>query len=148
MEINKMTMCNTVKGVILPGNGTVEFTELEIPSPSYGEVIVQTKSSTICGSDIRCIYKEHLGKGPEGYQSGLVCGHEACGVITECGPGMRRFKVGDRVIIYHISGCGMCHDCRKGYMNCCTNEKFRRAYGWQRNGGMAPFVLAEEKVIL
>ena len=33
------------------------------------------KASTICGSDIRCIYHEHLGKGPEGYQD-VVAGHE------------------------------------------------------------------------
>ena len=35
------------------------------------------KASTICGSDIRCIYHEHLGKGPEGYQ-GVIAGHEPC----------------------------------------------------------------------
>lgn len=27
----------------------------------------------------------------------------------------------------------------------CTSETYRRAYGWQRDGGMAPFILAEEK---
>jgi D-arabinose 1-dehydrogenase-like Zn-dependent alcohol dehydrogenase len=27
----------------------------------------------------------------------------------------------------------------------CTSEKYRRAYGWQRDGGMAPYLLAEEK---
>ena len=36
------------------------------------------KASTICGSDIRCIYHEHLGKGPEGYQ-GVIAGHEPSG---------------------------------------------------------------------
>ena len=57
---------------------------------------------------------------------------------------MRRFKEGDRVIVYHISGCGVCNDCRRGYMISCTSE-FRRAYGWQRDGGMAEYLLAEEK---
>ncbi len=102
------------------------------------------KSSTICGSDIRCIYREHLGKGPEGYQN-KICGHEPCGQIVECGEGLRRFKKGDRVIIYHISGCGVCNDCRRGYMISCTSETYRRAYGWQRDGGMAEYMLAEEK---
>ena len=60
------------------------------------------KSSTICGSDIRCIYHEHLGKGPEGYQPGMIAGHEPCGQIVEAGAGCRRFKKGDRVIVYHI----------------------------------------------
>ena len=98
------------------------------------------KASTICGSDIRCIYHEHLGKGPEGYQ-GVIAGHEPCGQIVKTGPGCRRFGAGDRVIVYHISGCGVCNDCRRGYMISCTSEKYRRAYGWQRDGGMADFLL-------
>jgi threonine dehydrogenase-like Zn-dependent dehydrogenase len=135
----------TMTGAILPGNSTVELREFEVPTPGHGEVLVRTKSSTICGSDIRCIYHEHLGEGPEGYQPGMVAGHEPCGQIVQTGPGCRRFNDGDRVILYHISGCGVCNDCRRGYMISCTSEKWRRAYGWQRNGGMAEYILAEEK---
>jgi threonine dehydrogenase-like Zn-dependent dehydrogenase len=127
----------------LPGNSTVDFKEIDIPQPGHGQVLVRTKASTICGSDIRAIYREHLGKGPEGYQN-KVAGHEPAGQIVKCGPGMRRFKEGDRVIIYHISGCGMCMDCRQGYMISCTSP-LRAAYGWQRDGGMASYILADEK---
>lgn len=127
----------------LPGNSTVEMREIDIPEPGYGQVLVRTKSSTICGSDIRAIYREHLGKGPEAYQN-KVAGHEPCGQIEKCGPGMKRFKEGNRVILYHISGCGVCNDCRRGYMISCTSP-LRAAYGWQRDGGMAPFILADEK---
>ena len=67
-----------------------------VPRPGHGEVLIAVKASTICGSDIRCIYHEHLGKGPEGYQ-GVIAGHEPCGQIVESGPGCRRFKAGDRV---------------------------------------------------
>jgi threonine dehydrogenase-like Zn-dependent dehydrogenase len=134
----------TMTGAFLPGNSTVEFREVPVPTPGHGEVLVQTKSSTICGSDIRAIYHEHLGKGPEGYQ-GVVAGHEPCGQVVAAGPGLRRFKEGDRVVIYHISGCGVCNDCRRGYMISCSSEQYRRAYGWQRDGGMAPYILAEEK---
>jgi threonine dehydrogenase-like Zn-dependent dehydrogenase len=138
-------MQGTMKGAILPGNSTTVLKDFPIPQPGHGEVLIKMKSSTICGSDIRCIYHEHLGKGPEGYQPGMIAGHEPCGQIVECGPGCRRFKVKDRVIIYHISGCGVCNDCRRGYMISCTSEKYRRAYGWQRDGGMAEYLLAEEK---
>ena len=131
-------------GAILPGNSTVELREFDVPAPGHGEVLIRMKSSTICGSDIRCIYHEHLGKGPEGYQPGMIAGHEPCGQIVETGPGCRRFKKDDRVIVYHISGCGLCNDCRRGYMISCTSE-YRRAYGWQRDGGMAEYLLAEEK---
>ena len=139
-----MNITGKMNGAVLPGDSTVEFREYAIPTPGHGEVLIKMKSSTICGSDIRAIYHEHLGKGPEGYQ-GVIAGHEPCGQIVSCGPGMRRFKEGDRVIVYHISGCGVCNDCRRGYMISCTSEEFRKAYGWQRDGGMAEYLLAEEK---
>ncbi|MBN2651116.1 MAG: zinc-binding dehydrogenase [Spirochaetales bacterium] len=137
-------MAKKMSGAILPGNSTVEFKEFDIPTPGHGEVLIRTKASTICGSDIRAIYHEHLGKGAEGYQ-GVIAGHEPCGQIVKTGPGCKFFKEGDRAIIYHISGCGICNDCRRGYMISCTNENYRKAYGWQRDGGMAPYILAEEK---
>ncbi len=132
-----------MQAAYLPGNSTVVLKEVEVPVPGHGEVLIKMKSSTICGSDIRAIYREHLGKGPEGYQN-KICGHEPSGQIVKCGPGLRRFKEGDRVVVYHISGCGLCNDCRRGYMISCTSP-YRRAYGWQRDGGMAEYLLAEEK---
>jgi threonine dehydrogenase-like Zn-dependent dehydrogenase len=141
------TLPGTMKGALLPGNSTVELKDFDVPVPAHGEVLIRVKSSTICGSDIRAIYREHLGKGPEGYQ-GVIAGHEPSGQIVRTGPGCRRFKDGDRVIVYHISGCGVCNDCRRGYMISCTSEKYRKAYGWQRDGGMADYLLAEEKDLL
>ena len=140
-------MNETMRAAYLPGNSTVEMRTVPVPTPSYGEVLVEVKASTICGSDIRCIYHEHLGKGPEGYQ-GVIAGHEPAGLIVDAGPGCRRFKAGDRVIVYHISGCGVCNDCRRGYMISCTSPAYRRAYGWQRDGGMAEYMIAEEKDLI
>ncbi len=136
-------MSEKMPAAYLPGNSTVILKEVEIPEPGHGQVLIRTKSSTICGSDIRAIYREHVGKGAEGYMD-KIAGHEPAGQVVKCGPGMRRFKEGDRVIVYHISGCGMCMDCRRGYMISCTSP-LRAAYGWQRDGGMAPYILAEEK---
>ncbi len=140
-------MEQSMRAAFLPGNDQVELRTLPTPHPAHGEVLIKVKASTICGSDIRCIYHEHLGKGPEGYQ-GVIAGHEPSGKIVEVGPGCRRFIEGDRVIVYHISGCGVCNDCRRGYMISCTNEKYRRAYGWQRDGGMADYMIAEEKDLI
>src|SRR5580698_2888060 len=140
-------MSTEMRAAYLPGNSTVEMRDVAVPVPGHGEVLLQVKASTICGSDIRCIYHEHLGKGPEGYQ-GVIAGHEPAGLIVDTGPGCRRFKAGDRVIVYHISGCGVCNDCRRGFMISCTSVEYRRAYGWQRDGGMAEFMIAEEKDLL
>jgi threonine dehydrogenase-like Zn-dependent dehydrogenase len=135
----------TMQGVTLPGNSTVRFEEFDIPEPGQGQVLIKIKASSICGSDIRAIYRAHLGKGAEGYRPGTIAGHEPCGQIVKVGPGCKQLRIGDRVVIYHISGCGVCEDCRHGYMISCQSEH-RAAYGWQRNGGHAPYLLAEEAV--
>lgn len=131
-----------MQAVFLPGGRQVVIEEVPRPVPGHGQVLVRMRASTICGSDLRAIYREHLGTGPEAYKN-VVAGHEPCGDIVEVGPGCRRFAVGDRVVIYHISGCGLCADCRAGYMISCTSP-LRAAYGWQRDGGHAEYLLAEE----
>src|SRR3954449_11636391 len=140
-------MADTMLAAFLPGDSSTQLRRVPVPAPGHGEVLLRMKASTICGSDIRCIYREHLGKGPEGYQ-GVIAGHEPAGQIVEIGPGCRRFREGERVLVYHISGCGVCNDCRRGYMISCTSAKYRRAYGWQRDGGMADYLLAEEKDLI
>jgi threonine dehydrogenase-like Zn-dependent dehydrogenase len=64
-----------VKGVLLPGDRRVELREFPVPEPGHGQVLVKMKASSICGSDIRAIYREHLGHGPEAYQN-VIAGHE------------------------------------------------------------------------
>ena len=143
MARTKDATAATMKGVILPGNSTVEIREFPVPEPGPGQVLIRTKASSICGSDIRAIYRQHTGKGPEGYQPGMIAGHEPCGQIVRVGPNCKRYRAGDRVVLYHISGFGCCEDCKHGYMISCTSP-LRAAYGWQRNGGHAPYILAEE----
>jgi threonine dehydrogenase-like Zn-dependent dehydrogenase len=137
---------SVMQGVVLPGNREVRHVEVPVPEPGHGQVLVQTKASSICGSDIRAIYREHLGTGPEAYQ-GVIAGHEPSGQVVALGPGCRRLDVGDRVVLYHISGCGQCEECRTGYFIGCRDER-RAAYGWQRDGGHADYILAEENTCL
>ncbi len=132
-----------MKGAVLPGNRTVQIKDFPIPRPGHRQVLLKMKASSICGSDIRAIYREHLGKGAEAYQ-GVIGGHEPCGEIVDVGADCRARKAGDRVIVYHISGCGCCDDCRHGYQISCSSSEFRKAYGWQRDGGHAEYLLAEE----
>lgn len=134
-------------GVVLPGERRLEIREFPIPEPAHGQVLVHMRASTICGSDLRAIYRPALqGTGPEAYR-GVIAGHEPAGEIVAVGPGVQRFGVGDRVALYHIAGCGLCHDCRNGWMISCTSP-LRAAYGWQRDGGHAPFLLAEERTLV
>lgn len=132
----------TMPGVRLPGDSTVEHVEVPVPEPGPGQVLLRMRASSICGSDIRAIYREHLGHGAEAYQ-GVIAGHEPCGEVVALGPGARRLTEGDRVVVYHIAGCGMCSECRRGYAVGC-HSSFRAAHGWQRDGGHADYLLAEE----
>ena len=137
-------MGQTMRGAILPGNSTVEFREVPVPEPGPGQVLVRIGASSICGSDIRAIYRAHLGKGPEAYQPGTIAGHEPAGQVVAVGPRCRRIREGDRVVVYHITGCGVCRDCLEGYMISCQSAEHRKAHGWQRDGGHAPYMLTEE----
>ena len=137
----------TMPGVFLPGERRLEIREVSTPEPGDGQVLVRMRASSICGSDLRAIYRPaQQGTGPEAYR-GVIAGHEPAGVVEAVGPGVRRFAVGDRVLVYHIAGCGLCHDCRTGWMISCTSPE-RAAYGWQRDGGHAPYLLAEERTLV
>jgi threonine dehydrogenase-like Zn-dependent dehydrogenase len=136
-----------MRGVFLPGDRRVEIREVPVPEVGHGQVLVRMKASSICGSDLRAIYRPtEQGTGPEAYR-GVIAGHEPAGVVESVGPGVSRFDPGDRVAVYHIAGCGLCHDCRTGWMISCTSPE-RAAYGWQRDGGHAPYMLAEERTLV
>ncbi len=136
----------SMTGAYLPGNHDVELRDVPIPTPGPGQVLVRMRASTICGSDLRAIYRGHVG--PEPYW-GVIAGHEPCGEVAEVGPGVRRFSPGDRVVAYHIAGCGLCRECRSGYMITCTADApDKMAYGWQRDGGHADYLLAEQSTLV
>ena len=135
---------NTMTAAFLPGNSTVELREVSIPQLGIGQVLLKMRASGICGSDIHYIYHKHVGDDPRSRYQGVVAGHEPAGEIVELGAGCRHFKIGDRVAVYHISGCGFCRSCRKGFQISCT-DPLRSAYGWQRDGGHAAYLVADER---
>ncbi|HVM24837.1 MAG TPA: zinc-binding dehydrogenase [Candidatus Limnocylindrales bacterium] len=136
-----------MRGVVLPGDRRTEIRDFAVPEPGHGQVLVRIHASSICGSDLRAIYRPtEQGTGPEAYR-GVIAGHEPAGQVEAVGPGVTRFAPGDRVVVYHIAGCGLCHDCRSGWMISCSSPE-RAAYGWQRDGGHAAYLLAEERTLV
>lgn len=134
----------TMTGAYLPGNSDVKLREVPVPAPGPGQVLLRVRASTICGSDLRAIYHGHVG--PERYDN-VIAGHEPAGEVAAVGPQVERFKPGDRVAVYHIVGCGRCRECRSGYFITCTAPT-RRSYGWDRDGGHADYLLAEESTCI
>lgn len=78
-----------------------------------GDAVVSIRRASICGSDL------HLVHGSFPVEAGLILGHEAVGVVAEVGSDVRRFRVGDRVLVPAVAGCGACAPCRRGYVVGC-----------------------------
>ena len=52
----------------------------------------------------------------------MIPGHEWSGVITEVGPNVEGFKVGDKVSGECTVSCGKCSFCKKGQYNMSINR--------------------------
>lgn len=139
-----------MKGVYLPGDRTAVVRTTVVPTPGHGQVLLRMRASGICGSDLSYIYREHKthhGQAGAAYK-GVIAGHEPCGEVVEPGPGCVRFGPGDSVIAYHIVGCGRCRNCREGHSVSCSSLERRQAYGWQRDGGHAEYMVADESSLV
>ena len=92
-------------------NRDVRPEELPVPKIGAGELLIRTRASGICGSDLMEWYR--IQKAP------LVLGHEITGEVVEVGEGVKNFKVGDRVFSSHHVPCGECRYCRAGHQSVC-----------------------------
>lgn len=92
---------------------------IDRPVPVIGaptDAIVKLSSTTICGTDL------HILKGDvPSVATGRILGHEGVGVVEQAGSAVRRFKVGDRVLISCITSCGTCAYCRRGMYSHCVS---------------------------
>lgn len=91
-----------------------------VPEPKIKEptdAIVKITTTAICGSDL------HLYDGYQpGMKAGDVLGHEPMGIVAEVGPGVKKLKVGNRVVIPFVIACGECFFCRKGMHAACDRS--------------------------
>jgi threonine dehydrogenase-like Zn-dependent dehydrogenase len=90
-----------------------------VPDPQIlndQDVIVKVLLTTTCGSDLHLIN----GFVPT-MEPGDVMGHEFMGEIVEVGPGVRRRRVGERVVVTPFIGCGRCWYCTHDLWSLCDN---------------------------
>ena len=106
-------------GIVFNGNRQVELQEFADPVAGPGEVVVRVMASGMCGSDLH-FYRAPHGTTYEGRP--MIQGHEPCGVVEQVGAGVpdHAASVGDRVMIHHYWGCGVCAECRSGWPQLCT----------------------------
>jgi L-iditol 2-dehydrogenase len=103
----------------------------EVPRPALqkGDLLLQVKACGVCFSDVHKIRFQRLEKA-------TVLGHEVAGGVVEVGSDVRKFKVGDRVVVAHHVPCLRCHYCRRGNISMCPQFKKTKL----DPGGFAEFV--------
>ncbi|MFN3831880.1 MAG: zinc-dependent alcohol dehydrogenase family protein [Allorhizobium sp.] len=109
-----------------------EIRTLPDPTPSNAGVVISVKATGLCRSD----WHGWMGHDPD-IRLPHVPGHELAGTIAAVGRNVRRFKVGDRVTVPFVSGCGHCMECRSGNQQVCE-EQFQP--GFTHWGSFAEYV--------
>ncbi|CCF19999.1 Alcohol dehydrogenase zinc-binding domain protein [Pseudorhizobium banfieldiae] len=92
---------------------------LTLPDPTPGEdgVVIKVGATGLCRSD----WHGWMGHDPD-IRLPHVPGHELAGEVVATGRGVMRFKVGDRVTVPFVSGCGHCSECHSGNQQVCPSQ--------------------------
>jgi 2-desacetyl-2-hydroxyethyl bacteriochlorophyllide A dehydrogenase len=114
----------------------IRVEEVPDPAPGPGEVLVRVKSAGICGSDLHT-YRRGVLRFPE--RAPLILGHELAGEVAGLGSGVTDLRIGQRVGVEPLIGCGRCPHCRMGdYHRCAGLNHIGNYYP----GGFAQLALA------
>jgi len=93
---------------------------MDVPEPrllNLRDAIVRVTSTAICGSDLH-LYNGYVPT----MEKGDIIGHEFMGEVVEVGLGVKKLKVGDRVVVPFPIACGACGACRKELYSLCENS--------------------------
>lgn len=87
------------------------------PTPKNNGVVLKVKATGLCRSDWH---------GWMGHDTDItlphVPGHELAGVIEAVGKDVQNFKIGDRVTVPFVCGCGSCYQCNSGNHQVCDYQ--------------------------
>ena len=109
----------------------ISIDEIEKPTLTSGDILVQMQACGICGSDLEKVFGQYG-------QPSMRLGHEPSGIVLDVGSDVTEFKKGDRVFTHHHVPCYDCHYCNHG------NETMCKKY-YETN--LSPCGLSEEYVV-
>ncbi|PYT20842.1 MAG: hypothetical protein DMG58_33260 [Acidobacteria bacterium] len=123
------------RGLVLSrAQAPVVVTDLALPEPAEGQVLIKMEACGICHSDLFITAMEKPPLVP------LVLGHEGIGRIQKLGAGVSCFAPGDRVgVTFLASTCGVCEWCRSGREQYCPRQLNS---GYTVQGALAGYVAA------
>ena len=114
----------------------LQLVELPVPEPKDREILVKISACGVCHTELDEIEGRIQPKLP------VVLGHEVVGRVESPGPGVTKFKPGDRAgIAWIYSSCGKCRFCREGMENLCPEFK---GTGCHADGGYAQYMVVSE----
>jgi L-iditol 2-dehydrogenase len=126
-----------MKAVTFYAPGDIRYEEIVQPEAGPGEVVIEIKAALTCGTDLKTYRRGHpvLIKNPPS-----VFGHELAGVITELGPGVSDFSVGQRVVPANSAPCGRCFYCQRDQLSLCENLDLL-------NGAYAQYIAIPARIV-
>src|ERR1700681_4255078 len=120
---------STMKAAVYCGVNDVRLEQVPVPEIGVGEILVRVHTCGICGTDLKKIASGS-------HRAPRIFGHETSGVVAKVGEGVRKFAVGDRVVVFHHIPCGECYYCQhKTFAQCATYKKVGCTAGFEPSGG-------------
>jgi len=107
-----------MKAIRIHEHGGVDALKWEnIPKPelSVNQVLVDVKATSLNHLDI------WVRKGIPGVPFPLITGSDAAGIISGVGDGVKKSRIGEKVMIQPLIFCGKCASCNKGKENLCKS---------------------------
>ena len=119
----------TMQAAVYRGINDIRIETLPVPAIGPGELLVKIATCGICGTDLK---KIHMGS----HSAPRIFGHEMAGTIVRVGSGVSRFRLGERVMVFHHVPCGHCYYCRKQTpAQCLVYKKVGTTAGLEPSGG-------------
>jgi L-iditol 2-dehydrogenase len=103
-----------MRQLYLQAPNDLRMRETQDPTPGPGEVVVEVRGATTCGTDLKTLLRGH----PK-FPMPTPFGHEFSGVVTDIGEGVNAWHVGSEVMCAPTAPCGNCSVCRRGLFNLC-----------------------------
>ena len=132
----------SMRAAVYKGESRVAVESVATPIIGRGEILIRVEACGVCHTDLKKV-EYNLLPPPRVY------GHETAGVVAQFGAMVSRFKVGDRVIVFHHIPCGACFYCaRKLYAQCPVYKKVGVTAGFEpAGGGFAQYVRVMDWIV-
>ena len=122
-----------MKTVLIDEPFQIKVTDTEMPVPKEGEALLKVLYGGICGADVA----SYTGNQPFTTYP-RIPGHEFSAQIVSIPDNDRGLKPGDIVTANPYFNCGECYSCRRGFVNCCTDNQ---TMGVQRDGAFREYIV-------